>query len=125
MGKKLWKHISFSSTCFCCHRKHPNNDVIRFAHYHLLLTLNSTFQTDSQFLGIIQIWQNLNEHQLLTSTTSVIFQKEANCSPFQSLDLLSFHTFNVLNRCITASFGIFLNIILKLAHSFSYLHLRV
>ena len=26
MGKKLWKNISFSSTCFCYYRKYPNND---------------------------------------------------------------------------------------------------
>ena len=25
-GKKLWRHITFSSTCFCYYRKHPNND---------------------------------------------------------------------------------------------------
>ena len=24
--KKLWRHISFSSACFCHYRKHPNND---------------------------------------------------------------------------------------------------
>ena len=26
MGKKLWRHKSFSSICFCYYRKHPNND---------------------------------------------------------------------------------------------------
>ena len=26
MGKKLWRHLSFSSTCFCYYKKHPNND---------------------------------------------------------------------------------------------------
>ena len=26
MGKKLWRHRSFSFTCFCYYRKHPNND---------------------------------------------------------------------------------------------------
>ena len=26
MGKKLWRHISFSSTCFCYYRKHPNKN---------------------------------------------------------------------------------------------------
>ena len=36
---------------------------------------------------------NLNEHRYyLNSTKSVIFQIEANCSPFQSLSMLSFHT---------------------------------
>ena len=24
--KKLWRHISFSSACFCHYKKHPNND---------------------------------------------------------------------------------------------------
>ena len=26
MGKELWTYISFSSTCFCYYRKHPNSD---------------------------------------------------------------------------------------------------
>ena len=26
MGKKLWRHMSFSSTCFCYYMKHPNNN---------------------------------------------------------------------------------------------------
>ena len=26
MGKKLWRHISFSSTCFCYYRKYLNKD---------------------------------------------------------------------------------------------------
>ena len=92
MGKKLWRHISFPSTCFCYYMKHPNNDVIRFVRYHLLLALNRNLQTVSQYLGIIQICWNLNEHHYyLNSTKSVIFQDEANCFSFQSLDLLSFH----------------------------------
>ena len=37
--------------------------MIRFARYRLLLASNSTFITDSQYLGTIQIWQNLNEHR--------------------------------------------------------------
>ena len=48
--------------------------------------------TDSQYLGTIQIWQNLNEnHYYLTSTKSMICQIDVNCSPFQSLNMLSFH----------------------------------
>ena len=48
--------------------------------------------TDSQYLGTVQIWQNLNEnHYFLTSTKSVICQIAANCSPFQSLNMLPFH----------------------------------
>ena len=26
MGRKLWRHISFCSTCFCYYRKHPINN---------------------------------------------------------------------------------------------------
>ena len=47
---------------------------------------------DSQYLGTIQIWRNLNEHQCyLTSTKSVIFQIDANFSPFQSLNMVPFY----------------------------------
>ena len=71
MAKKLRRHISFSSTCFC----HTGNiliTVIRFARYHLLLASNRTFMTDSIYLGTIQICRNLNEHYCyLNSTTSV------------------------------------------------------
>ena len=83
--------ISFSSTCFCYYRKDLNN-VTRFIHYHLLITSNSTFMTHSQFLVIIQVWWNLNEHKYyLTSTDSVISQIDVNCSPFQSLTMVPFH----------------------------------
>ena len=48
--------------------------------------------TDSQYLGTIEIWQNLDEnHYYLTSTKSMICQIDVNCSPFQSLNMLSFH----------------------------------
>ena len=84
MGKKLWRHISFSSTCFCNYRKHSNNDK-------KICPLLS-FVTDSSYLGTIQIWWNLNEHYFhLTSTKSLICQIDANCSPFQSLNMLPFH----------------------------------
>ena len=60
--------------------------VIRFACYYLLLAFNSTLMTDSWYLCAIQIWWNLNEHQYcLTSTKSVIFLIDRNCSWFQSL----------------------------------------
>ena len=39
----------------------------------------STFMTDSQFLGTIQISQNLNEHHYyLTSAESLTFHLDAN-----------------------------------------------
>ena len=48
--------------------------------------------TNSQNIGTIQIWGNLNEHYYyLTSTKSVIFQIDTNCSPSQSLNMLPFH----------------------------------
>ena len=36
--------------------------IIRFARYYILLTSDSTFITDSQYLRTIQICRNLNEH---------------------------------------------------------------
>ena len=57
-----------------------------------LLASNSTFISDTQSLGTIQSWRNLTEHHYyLTSTKSVIFQIDANCSPLQSLNMLPFH----------------------------------
>ena len=48
--------------------------------------------TDSLYLGTIQIRRNVNEHYYyLTSTTSMICQIDANCSPFQSLNMLPYH----------------------------------
>ena len=74
----------FTSTCFSYYIKHPHND-------NKICPLLS-FMTDSKYLGTIQIWWNLNEHYFyLTSTKSVIFQIDANCSPFQSLNMLPFH----------------------------------
>ena len=64
--------------------------IVRSA--YLLLTSNSTFMTDSLYLGTNQIWRNVNEHYCyLTSTKSVICQIDANCSTFQSLNMLPFH----------------------------------
>ena len=66
--------------------------LISFARYYLLLASNTTFMTDSQYLGAIHIWRNLNEHHYyLSSTKSVIFQIDANFIPFQFLNMLSFY----------------------------------
>ena len=47
---------------------------------------------DSQYLGTIQIWPNLNEqHYHLTSTKPVTCHVDGNCSPFQLLNMLIFH----------------------------------
>ena len=79
--KKSYKHIFHSPLHVCYYRKHPNNEL-RFGRYHLLAS-NSTFMTDSQYLGTIQIWRNLNEDRYYsTSTKSIICQIDANCFPF-------------------------------------------
>ena len=47
---------------------------------------------DSMYLGAIQICQNLYEHYYyLISNTFVIWQVDAICSPFQSLNMLPFY----------------------------------
>ena len=47
--------------------------------------------TDSHYLGAIQIWRNLNKYQYyLASTKSVIFQTDANCYQFHSMNRLPF-----------------------------------
>ena len=53
IGKKLWRHISFSSACFFITRNILVM-MIRFACYHLLLVSNSAFVTNSQYFGTIQ-----------------------------------------------------------------------
>ena len=89
--KKSYKHIYHSPLHVCYYRKHPNNEL-RFGRYHLLAS-NSTFMTDSQYLGTIQTWRNLNEDRYYsTSTKSIIYTIDANCFPFQPLDMLAFHT---------------------------------
>ena len=91
MGRKLWRHISFLSHVSVITRNILIT-IIRFSLYHLLFASNSTFTTDSRHLGTIQICRNLNEHYYhLISTTSVIWQIDANCSLFQSLYMLPFH----------------------------------
>ena len=89
--KTIWRHISFSSTCFCYYRKHPNNDN-KICQLPYFLASSTTFMTDSTYLDTIQIYQNLNEYYYyLISTTSLIWQIDANFSPFQSLNMLPFH----------------------------------
>ena len=63
--------------------------IIRFACYSLLLAFYSSFMPDFKYLRTIQIWRNLDEYYYyLTSIKSVAFQIDANCFPFQSLNLL-------------------------------------
>ena len=66
--------------------------MMRFAHYHLPLAYSSTVMIDSMYLVTIQIFPNLNEHyNYLISTASVIWQIDANYSPFQLLNMPPFH----------------------------------
>ena len=74
--------------------------IIRFASYYLLLISNNTFMIDSQYLGTIQIWQNLNEyHFYLISTKFVLqvnFQIDSSCFPFKSLNMFSFNLYSLI-----------------------------
>ena len=78
IGKKVRRHISFSSTCFCYYMKHNNNDNNnnnnnnnKICSLDLLVASNSTFMTYYMHLGTIQICQNLYKHYYyLISTTS-------------------------------------------------------
>ena len=84
--KKLWRYISFSSTCFCYCRKHPNigNNI---CHYHFLLA--SHFH---DWFYVLRYNSDLSKLEwTLISTTSVIWQIDTNCSPFQLLNMSSFH----------------------------------
>ena len=89
--------------------------IIRFARYHLLLGSNSTFESDSMYLDTIQICRHLNEHYYyLISTTSVIWRIDANCSPFQSLNILPCHIrFRTLKTNLVSLKSIFLKYYFK------------
>ena len=93
IGKKLWRHISSPHVSVITgNRKLPIITKIRFPPCHPRLASSSTFMTDSMYLGIIQIWWNLNEHYCyLISIKSVIWQIDTNCSPLQSLNMLPFY----------------------------------
>ena len=89
----IWikSHISFSSTCFCYYRKHPNNDN-KICSLLCSTCFKQHFHDCFLYLGTIQIWGNFIWHcHYLTWTKSVICQIDPNCSPFQSLNMLSFH----------------------------------
>ena len=85
MGKKLWRHISFSSICFCYYRKHPNNDNKIFP-----LPSSSCFQQHfHDWFYVLRwnsdLWKLVWTLLLSNSTTSVIWHIDANCFPFQLL----------------------------------------
>ena len=79
-GKKLWRYISFSSTCFCYYRKHPI-DGNKICPLPSSACFQQHFMTDSLYLSTIKIWRNLKEHfYYLSSTKSMICQIDANHS---------------------------------------------
>ena len=91
-GKKSYEDIYHSPSHSSAITGNILIAIIRFARCHLLLASNSTFMNDSMYFGTIQICQNLKEHcYYLISTIFVIWQIDANCSPFQSLNMLPFH----------------------------------
>ena len=83
---------------FCYYKKHSNNNNetsplplswLILSTWVQLVKLNNN-SVHSHFNT--SIWWNLNEHYYyLISTESVICQIDANCSPFQSLNRISFH----------------------------------
>ena len=82
MGKKLERHISFSCTCSCRYRKHPNND-------NNICALESSACFQQHFDGwftVLSYNSYLKKFEwtplLLTLTKSMIYQRDANCSPF-------------------------------------------
>ena len=90
--RKSYENIYHSSTHVSAITGNIVRTIIKFVRYYLLLASNRSFMTDSMYWGIIQICRNLNEHcYYLISTTPVFWQIDANCSSFQSLNMLSFH----------------------------------
>ena len=86
MGKKLWARWSFFSVCFCYYCRHPNNNNKIFP-LPSSVYYQQHFPDWFKYLGTIQIWWNLSRnHYCLSSAKSVICQKDANCSLFQSLN---------------------------------------
>ena len=129
MGKKLWRHRSFSSTCYSVIIGNILITIIIFARYHLLVASNSTFMTDFYVLSYNSDLSNLNEHYYyLISPTSVIWQINANCSSFHSLNMLYFHIRPERLKLICwVYYQIFLKVTLKQVPfpSFSYPHMYV
>ena len=112
-----------------------------FAHSHLLLASSSTYTaqkmkfsifhyTALHFLCSVRCNSDLkilaSRPLLLASTKSVICQIDANCSPFQSLNMRPFHI--RLERLKLIYYGLissFRNITLKLAKFAYFSHLHI
>ena len=91
MGKKLEGHIWFSSTSLNYYRKHTNDN-------NKISPLPSSVCFQQPFPDWFSVLRyNLDLKKLqwatlwLTSNKSVISQIDANCSPFQLLNMLPFH----------------------------------
>ena len=69
--------------------------LIRFSRYHFLLASNSTFMTDSMYLGTIQVCRNLNEHYyyLITLITNHI-RDLANRRELFSIPVVEYASFS-------------------------------
>ena len=95
--------------------------IIRSARYHLLLASNSTFMTDSLYLGT-----NQKNTTYLTPIGAVICQIDTNFSQFQSLNMLPFYIrLEHLKLIYYSLFSIFSKSYLTQAQfaSFSYFHI--
>ena len=105
-GKKLWSRMSFSSTCFCYYRKHPNNDK------KICPLPSSCFQQHfydcSMYLCTIQICRNLNEYNYyLIPTTFVIWQIVLHSSRWICFPISNFskYYFKTGTTCLLFSFS--------------------
>ena len=87
VGKKLRRH-TFSSTCFCHHRKHPINGSKIYP-----LPSSSCFQQHSHnWFYILRYNSDLSKLEWTQLLFKFNYIRDlTNCSPFQSLNTLLFH----------------------------------
>ena len=121
MGKKLWRHMSFSSTCFCYYMKHPNNN-------NKICPLRSSACFQQRFHDWFSVLRyNADErHYYITPIKYMISQIDTIFSPFQSLRMLLFYiTLENLKQNYYSLVSIFSKYSVKLAQfgTFSYLHM--
>ena len=70
--RKLWRHLSSSSTCFCYYRKHPNHDnrISLFATiFFLLLTIALILCTYNHFHNVLRLFDVLPNFPFTASKT--------------------------------------------------------
>ena len=105
-GKKLWRHISFSFTCFCYYRKANNDKKI----CQLL-----SFMIHSSYSGPIQIWWKLNalvtrqkgksQNGCFKRTKHVKIVRKTNIS-YSLIRTRTFAYQGVRNVCFGGNFGV-------------------